>query len=134
MRINNVNKKVIKMKTSPSNRQSLDYREIFELIKSKGDKGVLQSDLWRIMGASSREGSRVAFKLMKAGLVRREKKLHKGKWTFVLISNKLPVQINSIIEQPCAFCVMQEKCGEPKYITPSSCVKLTDYLLNVVNN
>ena len=116
------------IKTLSTNRRKLDYPEIYETIKEASGEGVLQSDLWKLIDASSREGSKVALRLMRAGLIRREKKLQTGKWTFVLVSNKFPVQVNSIMDCPCVFCVSREKCGSVKNVTPNVCTDLTQYL------
>ena len=55
-------------------RNDLEQKALHSVINT-GYEGVLQSELWRELGASSREGSRVALKLEEKGLIRREKEL-----------------------------------------------------------
>ena len=112
--------------------QKIDYYEVLQLIKNNGKDGILQSNLWKKIGATSREGSRIALKLLKQGLITRKRVLHNGKWTYKLVSNKLPIQIDSMMDIPCTFCMEQERCGEKKYITPEKCEKLTNYLLKII--
>ena len=53
-------------------RNDLEQKALHYVVGT-GYQGVLQSDLWRELGASSREGSRVSIKLEEKGLIRREK-------------------------------------------------------------
>lgn len=53
-------------------RDDLEYKAL-HFIANTQSQGVLQADLWRKLGASSREGSRIALKLENKGLIRREK-------------------------------------------------------------
>ena len=55
-------------------RNDLEQKALHYVVGT-GYQGVLQSDLWRELGASSREGSRVSIKLEEKGLIRREKEL-----------------------------------------------------------
>lgn len=47
-------------------------QKALQLIMNSGEEGLLQSELWRKMEASSREGSRISIKLEKKGLIYRE--------------------------------------------------------------
>src|SRR3989337_177218 len=67
-------------------------------ISNEGSQGILQSDLWRKLGAGSREGSRIAIKLEKKGLIRRERELNGGRWTHRLYPKRQHVSIESIVE------------------------------------
>jgi len=64
-------------------RSNMEHRAL-QFIANTGDEGVLQSDLWRQLEASSREGSRISLKLEKKGLIRRERELFEGRWTYRL--------------------------------------------------
>ena len=64
-------------------RNDLEQKALHYVVNT-GYQGVLQSDLWRELGASSREGSRVSIKLEEKGLIRREKELQDGRWTYRL--------------------------------------------------
>lgn len=59
-------------------RNDLEQKALHFVVNT-GYQGVLQSELWRELGASSREGSRVALKLEEKGLIRREKELVRRK-------------------------------------------------------
>ena len=62
----------LKDKTSMPRRNELEHKAL-HVIANNGNDGVLQSELWRKMDATSREGSRIALKLETKGLIRREK-------------------------------------------------------------
>jgi len=64
-------------------------RNAFQLILDSDD-GVLQSDMWKALGLTSREGSRLALKFEEKGVVERRKVLHEGRWTYKLFSQTKP--------------------------------------------
>jgi len=94
-------------------------------------EGVLQSELWRELDASSREGSRVAIKLEEKGLIRREKELRGGRWTYRLFPKRLPASIESIADCPCLLCKDNQRCDPTTAISPKSCCKLTEWILSL---
>jgi len=96
-----------------------------------GYEGVLQSELWRKLKASSREGSRIALKLEDKGLIRREKELRDGRWTYRLYPKRLPASIDSIADCPCLMCPDNPRCDPSSATSPQSCEKLTEWLLSV---
>jgi hypothetical protein len=102
-----------------------------QYIANNGDEGVLQSDLWHKLDASSREGSRIAIKLENKGLIRRERELSKGRWTYRLYPKRKPASINSIIDCPCLSCSENIQCGAYGAISPNDCEKLTEWLINL---
>jgi hypothetical protein len=106
--------------------EDLEY-DVFRMIKDRGEKGILQSQLWRRIKATSREGSRISLRLERAGLIERHRELHNGKWTYRLIAKKRPVNPTSILELPCAFCLTQDKCGLGSQVSPSTCPLLTQW-------
>ena len=55
-----------------------------KIILDTGVQGILQSDLWKKLATTSREGSRLAVRLEKKGLINRKKELVDGRWTFRL--------------------------------------------------
>jgi len=104
--------------------------------------GVLQSDLWKRLGASSREASRIVTRLEGLNIISKKKELYKGRWTYRLfyqnvfekISEKNPEEKSSIeiLEKQvvtCFRCDDLELCGVGHEISPVYCRKLTDYLL-----
>ena len=92
---------------------------------------MLQSELWQELRASSREGSRIALKLEIKGLVKREKELYQGRWTYRLFPKRKPASINSIIDCPCLTCPESIRCGGGGAVSPNNCERLTEWLLNV---
>jgi hypothetical protein len=111
-------------------RDALEYKAL-HFIVNMGSQGVLQSDLWRKLGASSREGSRIALKLENKGLIKREKELFGGRWTYRLYSKRRPVSINSIIDCPCLMCPNDARCGAWGTISPNECERLTEWILSL---
>jgi DNA-binding Lrp family transcriptional regulator len=109
-------------------------QKALQIIMNAGNEGLLQSELWRKLGASSREGSRIALKLESKGLIRREKELYEGRWTYRLYPKRLPASINSILDCPCMMCPESQRCGPTGAITPQNCEKLTLWLLRVAEN
>src|SRR5512136_2240094 len=111
-------------------RNDLEQKALHFVVNT-GYNGVLQSELWRELGASSREGSRVAIKLEEKGLVRREKELAGGRWTYRLFPKRLPASIESIADCPCLLCQDNARCDPTTTISPKSCPKLTDWILSL---
>ena len=111
-------------------RNDLEQKALHSVINT-GYKGILQSELWRELGASSREGSRVAIKLEEKGLIRREKELEGGRWTYRLYPKRLPASIESIVDCPCLLCQDNARCDPTTAISPKDCSKLTDWILNL---
>jgi hypothetical protein len=111
-------------------RNDLEQKALHYVV-STGYQGVLQSDLWRELGASSREGSRVSIKLEEKGLIRREKELQEGRWTYRLYPKRLPASIETIIDCPCLLCPDNARCDPTTAISPKSCPRLTDWILNL---
>jgi hypothetical protein len=111
-------------------RNDLEQKALHYVVNT-GYQGVLQSDLWRELGASSREGSRVSIKLEEKGLIRREKELQEGRWTYRLYPKRLPASIETIIDCPCLLCPDNARCDPTTTISPKSCPRLTDWILNL---
>ncbi|MFN3622134.1 MAG: helix-turn-helix transcriptional regulator, partial [Nitrososphaerales archaeon] len=74
---------------------------VYKLVVEQGKEGVLQSELWKKLNLTSRDGSRLAIRLEKRGLVKRERVLDNGRWTYKLTPLRLPIQIKSIEQAPC---------------------------------
>lgn len=111
-------------------RNDLEQKALHSVINT-GYEGILQSELWRELGASSREGSRVAIKLEEKGLVRREKELQGGRWTYRLYPKRLPASIESVTDCPCLLCQDSARCDPTTAISPKNCGKLTDWITNL---
>ncbi|MEM1589105.1 MAG: transcriptional regulator [Candidatus Bathyarchaeia archaeon] len=109
-------------------------QKALQIIISAGNNGLLQSELWKKLGASSREGSRIALKLESKGLIRREKELRNGRWTYRLYPRRLPSSINSIADCPCMMCPDTSRCGPTGSVTPQNCERLTEWLFRMAES
>jgi hypothetical protein len=107
-----------------------------EIIKSRGDEGVYQHELWRTLGLDSREGSRLALRLLKKGLIVREPVVHNGRRTYKLYiakqvkrSFKIDVDFTPFLEVPCFTCPhMGSRCFEGGFFDPRNCPMLREWL------
>ena len=111
-------------------RNELEYKAL-NFISNNGNDGVLQSELWRELDATSREGSRIALKLETKGLILREKELYEGRWTYRLFPKRKPASLNSIIDSPCLMCPNDARCGAWGPISPHECPRLTAWVLGI---
>ena len=94
--------------------------KVCEIIADFEDKGMLQSDLWKKLKLNSRDGSRLALRLERRGLISREKILQKGRWTYKLIIEQAPIKLESLVNSPCLTCPVEQKCNfENAYPEPS---------------
>ncbi len=94
--------------------------KVCEIIADFEEKGMLQSDLWKKLKLNSRDGSRLALRLERRGLITREKILQKGRWTYKLIIEQAPIKLESLVDSPCLTCPVEQKCDpENAYPEPS---------------
>ncbi len=120
----------------PRIRLSLMEKRALEIIKKAGDEGVLQSDLWKMLGTDSREGSRIAIRLEKKGIITREPTVHAGKKTYRLRLIKRPpkkISIVSVKGCPCFVCPDLTKCGAGYTVNPITCNKLTTWIIEKIS-
>jgi len=111
-------------------RNELEHKAL-NVIVNNGNEGVLQSELWRKLAATSREGSRIALKLKNKDLIRREKELYEGRWTYRLYPKRKPASLNSIINSPCLMCLNDSRCGAWNAISPNECQRMTQWLVSL---
>jgi DNA-binding Lrp family transcriptional regulator len=104
-------------------------QKALQLVMNAGEQGILQAELWRSVDASSREGSRISLKLERKGLIRRDKELSNGRWTYRLFSMRQPVSIDSILLCPCLTCEESIRCGAGGKVSPNDCSILTEWIL-----
>jgi hypothetical protein len=109
-------------------RNDLEQKAL-QFVMNTGFEGVLQSELWHELGASSREGSRISIKLEIKGLIRREKELREGRWTYRLFPKRMPASIETIVDCPCLMCPDNPRCDPSGAISPQTCDRLTEWLL-----
>jgi len=109
-------------------------RKAFQLICEADEEGLLQIDMWKTLGACSREGSRIARKFEEEGIIKRQKELREGRWTYRLTPLRRPVTLDSILDCPCIVCDDIDRCIPGGRIRPSLCSKLTCWIeLNMVS-
>jgi len=84
--------------------------KVCEIVAQYEDKGMLQTDLWKKLKLSSRDGSRLALRLERRGLISREKILQKDRWTYKLIIEQTPISLESLQNSPCLTCPVEQKC------------------------
>ncbi len=100
-------------------------RKALSLVFEAGSEGLLQSDMWKGLGVTSREGSRLALKFEEKGAVERRKVLHNGRWTYKLFSQTKLVTLESIKDCPCIVCEGLDKCFDGGQMSPLNCQLLT---------
>ena len=107
---------------------------VCEMIAGYENEGTLQSELWKKLKLSSRDGSRLALKLERMGMITREKILEKERWTYKLIIKKIPISTKSIEGAPCLTCPVQSKCSIDGEISPKTCQWIEDWVLIELKN
>jgi len=98
-------------------------------IIGKYDEGIFQSELWKNLKLSSKDGSRFALKLDKMGIVKREKILENGRWTYKLKLNQVPVSTQSLEDAPCLVCPVEQKCSLEGEISPRTCQWIEEWVI-----
>ena len=110
-----------------SKRDRLERRAL-EIIMSKEEDGILQSDLWKELEASSRVGSRISLNLSKKNLITRQRELSDGRWTYRVFINIRSLDIDSISDIPCVSCNAILKCESGGEFSPNTCKIMTKWL------
>jgi len=110
-------------------------RLALEMIRSSGDDGILQSDLWRRLGLDSREGSRLVLRLAKKGLIKREQVVVNGRRTYKIryttpptLELRVLVSLDDVISIPCFTCPYLGQCGPGNFNDPRTCPLLERWL------
>jgi DNA-binding Lrp family transcriptional regulator len=102
---------------------------VLGLVTKHGDNGMFQNELWKKLKLSSRDGSRLALKLERQHLVKREKILENGRWTYKLKIAHVPVTTQSIESAPCLICPVESKCTLEGEISPRTCPLIEQWVL-----
>ncbi len=102
---------------------------VLGLVTKRGDEGIFQSELWKKLKLSSRDGSRLALKLERQNLVKREKILEDGRWTYKLKIAHVPVSTQSIESAPCLICPVEQKCTLEGEVSPRTCPLIEQWVL-----
>lgn len=93
------------------------------------DDGIVQSELWKKFKLTSRDGSRLALKLERMGIITREKILENKRWTYVLKLKKTPVSTASIENAPCLVCPVEQKCSLEGEVSPRTCQWIEEWVI-----
>jgi DNA-binding Lrp family transcriptional regulator len=109
---------------------------VCEIIADYETDGVFQSELWKKLKLSSRDGSRLALKLERMGMITREKILEKERWTYKLIIKKIPVSTKSLEGAPCLTCSVEAKCSldSTEWHNPKTCPLIDDWVILELKN
>ena len=108
--------------------------KVCEIIAGYESDGTLQSELWKKLKLSSRDGSRLALKLERMGMITREKILEKERWTYRLIIKKIPISTKSIEGGPCLTFPVITKCSLDGEISPKTCQWIEDWVMIELKN
>ena len=101
----------------------------FRIIIGNGKNGILQTKLWKKLDLNGRNGSRVAIRLEKRSLIKREKILQHGRWTYKLFAVKLPGNTQCIEQVPCLTCPVEHMCSVDATYSPNNCNLIEDWTL-----
>jgi len=107
--------------------EKLTHR-VCDILAERESSGMIQSELWKKLKLSSRDGSRLSLKLERMGNITREKILEKGRWTYKLILKKTPISTISIENAPCLICPVEQKCTLEGEISPRTCVWIEEWV------
>ena len=102
---------------------------VLDYVAKRGDDGMFQSELWKKLKLSSRDGSRLALKLERQHLIKREKILQDGRWTYKLKIAHVPVSTQSIGSAPCLICPVEQKCTVEGEVSPRTCPLIEQWVL-----
>ena len=107
---------------------------VLDRVAKRGDDGIFQSELWKKLKLSSRDGSRLALKLERQHLIKREKVLESGRWTYKLKIAHFPVSTQSIESAPCLICPVEQKCTLEGEISPRTCPLIEQWVLTELSS
>jgi len=102
--------------------------KVCDILADREAMGMIQSDIWKKLKLTSRDGSRLALKLERQGTITREKILEKGRWTYKLILKKTPISTESIVNAPCLICPVEQRCTLEGEISPRTCVWIEEWV------
>ena len=102
---------------------------VCNIVAERGEDGMLQSELWKKLKLTSRDGSRLALKLERRNIVKREKVLENGRWTYKLRISKMPVGTQTIEDAPCLICPVEQKCSIDGEISPRTCPLIEQWVI-----
>lgn len=74
--------------------------QAYEAVRETGEDGISQAKLWRTLGLTSREGSRIAQRLERKDMIKRERILEDGRWTYKLVTKRPTRSVSDLLEVP----------------------------------
>lgn len=110
--------------------------EAIRILRERGDEGIYQSELWKLLKVDSREGSRLALRLVKMGAARREPVVVNGRRTYRLVivecarRPRLSVKVDGLLDIPCFACSHLYRCSTGNFYNPEACPLLTRWLMS----
>ena len=103
---------------------------VYRLVVERGMEGVLQSEIWKELGLTSRDGSRLAIRLERWGLVGRVKSLEEGRWTYKLSPLRFPTDMASIENAPCMASQREPRCSMGEEVDALTCTWIGPWVIN----
>ena len=103
--------------------------KVCDILAERESNGMFQSELWKKLKLTTRDGARLALKLERMGTITREKLLEKDRWTYKLILKKTPISTQSIVNAPCLVCPVEQKCSLEGEISPRNCQFIEDWVI-----
>ncbi len=107
---------------------------VFAMVVERGKQGILQSELWKVLNLTSRDGSRIAMRLEKRALISRERVLENGRWTYKLVALRLPADTTCIECAPCLLCEYEHMCNQDSSVTSTNCRYIEQWVLEEYEN
>ncbi len=107
---------------------------VCNIVAEHSDNGMLQSELWKKLKLTSRDGSRLAIKFERRNIIKREKILENGRWTYKLKIAKIPVGTQSIEAAPCLICPVEQKCTVDGEVSPRTCPLIEQWVITEFTN
>ncbi|MEM0114044.1 MAG: winged helix-turn-helix domain-containing protein [Metallosphaera sp.] len=115
-------------------KEELIHKKILE----SGEEGISQQELARKMGLSTRELAMIVKKLIDKKMIAKKAIKENGKSVIKLYAIKtvqesyIYINLNSIDQIPCFTCKLLFKCDNGAHVNPSSCTKLSSWILSIV--
>jgi len=123
---------------STSTTEALE-KEALKLIESSGKEGILQSQLIKMLGVDNRLGSKIVTRLVKRGLIKRDKVTVNGRMTYrlYLVDRTTPslniiIDISSVLDIPCTTCPHRKDCGTGNLYEPATCPWLERWITRLI--
>ncbi|WP_054836277.1 winged helix-turn-helix transcriptional regulator [Metallosphaera hakonensis] len=114
-------------------KEDLIHKKILE----SGEDGISQQELAKKLGLSTRELATVIKKLIDKKMISKKAVRENGKSVIKLFAirtvqeSDIYINLESIEKIPCFSCKLLSKCGNGIHVNPSSCTKLSSWILSI---